>query len=82
MPRLTPDQYSLLEPAHAVVSKAEGWPTLTQKEKARRLKEEFLDRFRERRPLEHVAELEAYNDSWWESAVYSLALPKRQAPRD
>ena len=81
MPRLTPDQFSLLEPAYATVSETKGWPTFTKKKQARRLKDKVLDSFRGRRPLEHIADFEAYDDSWWESAIYALALPKRQATR-
>jgi len=75
MPRLTPDQFSVLQPAYQRASAADEWASLTQQDKAKALKREFLKTFGEGRPPVHTAQYESYNDSWWERAVYALSLP-------
>ena len=77
MPRLHPDQFSLSEPTFSRIRLAPDWDQCDQQSKAARLQTAFRADFLKGHPADHWSTFEAYDDSWWQSAIYTLGLPEK-----
>ncbi len=78
MPRIIPDQVSLLEPAYNRIRAASDWDQYDDRTKGSKLKDAFREDFMKGRPADHWDEFEVRDHFWWQSAVYLLELPKKQ----
>ena len=76
MPRIIPDQVSLLEPAYDRIRAAFDWDQCDDRTKGSKLKDAFREDFMKGRPADDWDEFEARAGSWWRSAICQLELAK------